>query len=202
MLTRPTSLALCLLLVSSAAITIPLFRALFTTTSRPRTEAVALEEVLQHCSAKPTTICIEGDQRFVEWTRAALDLLRSRAPEWLCYLECTVISIESVPEGSGAAVLRQAILIGDLTAHPTKFNKTQQLAWYASCLVHETSHIRLYLDKKYVSRQAAEVACLSDQKAVLNLVCLDADMQVYVQELIDNSDDPARQYWKVGERYW
>jgi hypothetical protein len=110
---------------------------------------------------------IHGSPAFRERTTLALALLRSRAPE--DYAEvCTVVKRITEADRSGTHVETGYIDI----AAPSSLDVS--LAWYASVLVHEARHVRLYLiEGTHRSGKAifdAEVDCNNVQLAALRKV--------------------------------
>ena len=162
--------------------------------------APAAAEVPAAVDAPP--IRIEGDDAFVAWTGEALALLRLKAPEWNTRVESSITQIRSIARGSGVIVWSQTYLAGEETVRCPGYPREQQLAWYASSIVHDATHVELYRGGKPHSGKDAEVACLTAQRAALDLISPESSLSAYVQGLIDGADDAANQYWKTADRHW
>jgi hypothetical protein len=152
--------------------------------------------------AAPEGFIIEGDAEFVAWTERALELLRTKAPEWYAQVDESVRTLRSVTAGSGMDVFGKVYLVGDITAHAPNFGPDQQLVWYAGTIVHDSCHSERYDQKLVYQGKEGEVACLMDQKAALLLIDTGTYFSTYVQGLIDGADDPANAYWNTPNRHW
>jgi len=148
------------------------------------------------------SIRIEGDDEFVVWTGEALALLRRKAPEWNARVESSLTTIKSISRGSGVVVWSQTYLAAEETVHCPGYPREQQLAWYASSIVHDATHVELYRGGRPHSGKDAEVACLNAQRAALDLISPETSLSAYVQGLIDGADDAANQYWETVDRHW
>jgi hypothetical protein len=149
-----------------------------------------------------SSIVIDGDAEFAAWTEQALALLRAEAPQWHEHVEASIKIISSVPQESGVDIRTGTYEVGDLTAHGPGLEPSQQLAWYASTIVHDATHVQLFREGKPYDGKESEIACLKDQAAVLALIDTEPHLGAYVQGLIDGADDPANQYWNASNRWW
>jgi hypothetical protein len=172
-----------------------------TATAAPSATAAATAPA-PTATAIPTSVEVRGTADFVTWTQRALDLVKRSAPEWYDQVVRSIRVITSVPAGSGIFVQTKTFQVGNETAHAPGFNEAQQLIWYAGTIVHDSCHSRLYQEGKPHSGKAAEVACLTDQKAALLKFETSSYFSTYVQGLIDGADDPANQYWNNPNRHW
>jgi hypothetical protein len=147
-------------------------------------------------------IVVQGSADFVDWTSRALDLIRTKAPEWHDQVTDSIDVIVSVPSGSGIVVQTKTFRVGDQTAHAPGYNETKQLIWYAGTIVHDSCHSERYEAHLVHNGKDGEIACLMDQKAALLLMDTDAGFTSYIQSLIDGADNPANQYWNNPNRHW
>jgi hypothetical protein len=176
--------------------------------AQPSATAAAATPAATTPAATPTSIAapegfiIEGDADFVAWTERALELLRTKAPEWYAQVDASVRTLRSVTAGSGMDVFDKVYLVGDITAHAPNFGPDQQLVWYAGTIVHDSCHSERYDQQLVYLGKEAEVACLTDQKAALLLIDTDPFFSKYIQTLIDGADDPANAYWNTPTRHW
>jgi hypothetical protein len=151
---------------------------------------------------QPNEIEIIGTEEFKAWTMQALELIETRAPEAYAEVVRSLKVIESVTAGSGVNVAEGHYSVGDVTAHIPGFEDDQQLVWYAGTIVHDAHHADLCLRGEVYYGKEAEIACLTVQKAALELLSDDSFFANYVQGFIDGADDPANQYWNQPNRHW
>ena len=68
--------------------------------------------------------------------------------------------------------------------------------------MHDSCHSERYEEGLEYHGKDAEVACLTDQKAALELLDAGTYFLDYVQGFIDGADDPANSYWANPNRHW
>ena len=164
-----------------------------TTTIPPTTTTSAVAEV---------SIDIQGDTAFVDHTSATLELLRSGAPDWYAQVVDYIEVITSVKEGSGMMVESRTFLAGEQTAYAPGYEEADQRVWYASTMVHDACHSRLYATGEAHTGRDAELECLMNQVEALKLLDGVGFLTEYVQGLIDGVDDPGNDYWNNPDRHW
>ena len=148
------------------------------------------------------TVSIVGDAAFTAETRAALALLQSRAPSYVSEVQSEIQTILSVSRGSGMDAPIRTYRVGAETAFAPGFSIEQQVAWYASTIVHDAHHGALYHAGHAWTGKGAELECLGRQRDVLALIERGTTMRDYVQSLILGADYPANQYWTSPNRHW
>jgi hypothetical protein len=147
---------------------------------------------------------IKGDSANTVLTNQAIDLLKSKAPEWLDFVYKYIAIIEIADQGSGMYVweVPPRCKIGLKTIEAGTI-------WYSSVLVHEANHSKQYTEykSKYPSKKVpeeiysghdAESECLDVQYKVLEKLGASKETLDYVKNAI-NTD-----YWKVDykNRWW
>ena len=146
-------------------------------------------------------VAIVGDDDFVAHTRAALALLASEVPENYAQVVAHIDTVESVDAGSGMDVFTKTFRVGDVTAYAPGYGPDDQVLWLAGTIVHDACHSRLYTDgEEYIGRDA-ELACLIDQLAALEMLSGFA-FENYIGSLIEGVDDPGNDYWNDPNRHW
>lgn len=155
-------------------------------------------------TATPETKEIEviGDDDFKVWAQRALELIETKAPEAFEEVMASINVIELVPAGSGMYAEEKRFAVGEQTAHGPGYTEEQALLWFAGTIVHDAHHSALYWRGEQYSGKEAEIACLTVQKAALELMSDDPYFANYVQGLIDGADDPSNQYWNQPNRHW
>jgi hypothetical protein len=172
--------------------------------------ATATIEAAPTATPQPTatpaapSIEIVGDDDFKAWTQRALEMIQPRAAEAYAEVTASIDIIESVPAGSGMYVEEKRYAVGEQTAYAPGYDEAQQLIWYAGTIVHDAHHSARYIRGDDPLGKDAEIACLTVQKAALELMTDDPFFRDYVQGLIDGADDPANQYWNqpLENRHW
>ena len=161
-----------------------------TTTTTTTTAAVATGQIE-----------IVGDDEFVAQAGAALELLATETPDAYSEVSMHIDTIESVSAGSGMDVFSKTFMVGDVTAYAPGYESEDQVLWLAGTIVHDACHSRLYTDgEEYIGRDA-ELACLIDQLAALEILSGFA-FESYISSLIEGVDDPANDYWNDPNRHW
>lgn len=146
-------------------------------------------------------VAIVGDDEFVAQASAALDLLEDEVPDTYAEVLTHIETIESVSAGSGMDVFTKTFRVGDVTAYAPGYGPEDQVLWLAGTIVHDACHSRLYTDgEEYIGRDA-ELACLIDQLAALEILSGFA-FESYISFLIEGVDDPANDYWNDPNRHW
>lgn len=145
---------------------------------------------------------MQGSDDFVGHTGNALALLQERAVSYYEQVFTYIDTIKSVPAGSGMHVETKIFDVGDETAYAPGYNLTQQVAWYAGAMAHDSCHSRLHANGEPHRGKAAEIACLEDQLMALQSMGATRRFVDYVQGLIDGADDPENQYWNDPNRHW
>ena len=147
---------------------------------------------------------LRGDKDCRTLTQTALDLLKSKAPIHYETVNEYVGSIDCVNEGSGVYSWEKPprVIIGDAT-------RNASLTWYASVLVHEATHARLYqtyekehpgesVPEDVYSGENGESICIQVQYDALTLV----GGPQYELDHLKNSLETR--YWEIPyeDRWW
>lgn len=172
-----------------------------TTTSTP----TALPTLLPTPSPSNSTaikINIVGDQTCIDQTNQALDLLKVKTPDDYHNVVKYIGIIECIEAGSGMSAEENPprYRVGKLT-------RDAGTIWYASTIVHDAWHSKLYHD--YLDAHLgslipddvwkgknAEQQCLDVQYNALEKMSADQTTLDYVKNVI-NTD-----YWNDSNRYW
>ncbi len=132
-------------------------------------------------------LIIQGSETFIGQVRAALDLLRTRAPEWYEYVMVGLDKIREAPD-----------VMGDGT-HGTSFSITTSSAAFgrlfvASSIVHDACHGHQNLTNSTLSSGVErELECTIIQLEASRVFA--PHLITWLEELIDNIHDPAYQWW-------
>ena len=135
-------------------------------------------------------------------TLEALELLKTKAPDFYKEVSTYIKVIKGVEKGSGMEAFADppTFLAGDKT-------RDYSPVWYAGCIVHDTVHSKLYHEylrqhpgKKVPARawmgKKSEGICIDQQIAVLQK--LNAP-----QHMIDHANRERESgYWHTKERFW
>lgn len=145
-------------------------------------------------------IVVMGDQECQDDTQAALELLSNASHDTYQTVLKYVDIIECTPQGSGMAAYEEKprFIVGDST-------RESGTIWYASTIVHDAIHSKLYQDFKTSnpgqpipaeawSGEEAEATCLAAQAQALTDMGAPADTIDYVV----NSTET--EYWKVDSK--
>lgn len=68
--------------------------------------------------------------------------------------------------------------------------------YYAATLVHEAAHVRERWNKRPYRGRDGELTALTVQLEVLRALDAPASLTTCLEEIIENIDDPAYQYWE------
>ena len=150
----------------------------------------------KHCSA-PTRISeggivIEGSPVFAIQVEKALDLLKSRSPEWYAYVNGGLARVKEVPETKRTSVNIENRVVDVTPAHAflPGFSSESGVIWLAGILVHEACHVyRLRAGNPYrteFERFKEEVICQQIQIDALEVVDPRKRFSNYLQGLIDD----------------
>lgn len=144
---------------------------------------------------------ISGDEAFVQHTESALSVIEAASPELYTQVYIYIDSIEAVSAGSGMDVYTETFKVGEQTAYAPGWPADDQVKWYASTIVHDSCHSRLYDTGEEPGGRDAELECLMDQLAALQAMGHPA-FEGYVTGLIEGVDDPGNDYWNDPNRHW
>lgn len=146
-------------------------------------------------------LMIFGTDEFVEKTEDALSLIRKKSPKSYAIVTNYVSIIQSAKQSGMAAFANPP------TFHVGLRSFQSQLSWYASGIVHDAYHSKLYHDyrKQHTSEKVpseiwtgrdAENACLSVQEDFLKEIDAPAYQIRYVQKMrtIDYFSSPTRDW--------
>ena len=140
-----------------------------------------------------TPITIRGDASCQADTLNALQAIANSAPGHYSIVTRYVSIIECVPAGSAMYAYESPprYAVGDGT-------RSAGLLWYASTIVHDANHSRLYHEGKEWTGGNAEKICLDAQANSLSLMGGSQSTIDYVNSM---KNDP---YWQtpVEDRYW
>jgi len=151
--------------------------------------------------APTTDLAIIGDDEFISHAGLAIALLETEVPDIYKTVLTHIDTIESVAAGSGMDVFTKTFKVGDVTAYAPGYGPEDQVLWLAGTIVHDACHSRLYTDgEEYIGRDA-ELACLIDQLAALEVLSGFA-FENYIGSLIEGVDDPGNDYWNDPNRHW
>ena len=117
-------------------------------------------------------VIIEGSNAFVAKIRAAMNLVKSRSPEWYAYSINGARKIREFPWTDGNGTLEQSY---NLT---TGFVAGHSLAYLAAVFVHENCHIQRWLngfDRGELEHLAEEAVCDTVAINALNVIAPGAD---------------------------
>jgi len=141
------------------------------------------------------TPLIVGDARFIAHTGRALELLALDAPGAYAHSLEYIRVIRQVEAGSRIYVATRTFVVGEKTAWSPGFGIEEQVLWFASSIVHDAGHSRLYYEGEVYKGRGAELACAHDQVNVLEALGLNVSMGDYTQSWIEGIDDPANAHW-------
>lgn len=140
-----------------------------------------------------TPITIKGDDACKADTLNALKAIASSAPGHYSVVTRYISVIECVAAGSAMYAYESPprYAVGDST-------RTAGMLWYASTIVHDANHSRLYHEGKTWTGGDAENICLDAQANSLALLGAGQSTIDYVNNM---KGDP---YWQtpVADRYW
>jgi hypothetical protein len=106
---------------------------------------------------------IVGDVAFVAWTSEALKLLELESPEHYALVQLHLREVLQSSERTETDPESGVCSITELTAHAPGWEVVDQLAWFASVLVHEAHHVMLYRKGKVYYGAEGEPSCLGEQ---------------------------------------
>lgn len=147
----------------------------------------------------PTNINIIGTADFVNQTNSALTLLNQKDSNGYNQVITYIKTIESVASGSGMYVETKTFKVGNITAFAYS-NNDWSVIWYASTIVHDSNHSKLYSEGLQYTGKDAEIACLTIQLTTLKNISAPDFLTSYIQNIIDNPD--SNPYWSDPNRYW
>lgn len=147
-----------------------------------------------------TNLLLKGDRAFISRSSYALDLLRSHYPIGFQTVLNHVTAIEQADRSGICLGADATFYVGNptSTAHPT---------WYASCILHDAYHRKLFDDatKSGASSQAAhssasgaqaEMKCLDEQ--IKSLRAMNAP--AYILQHAEHCK--SLRWWEVKNRNW
>ena len=142
-------------------------------------------------------IVLRGKPLFMTKTKEALDYIETNAPRFLPFVveHIGVIAHAVMVHGGHSGV--------DVYAKPPIFYVAHRTfaagtSWYASCIVHDATHVKLYREGKPHSGREAEDICLEHQKQFLTESNSGQHHIKYIQHLIDDRVD----YFSKRKRNW
>ncbi|WP_276914535.1 hypothetical protein [Aneurinibacillus aneurinilyticus] len=127
----------------------------------------------QSPSAFSTPIHISGDKTFTNHTNAALKLLKNKAPSDYTMVITYIGKIQQHTfSGMAAYETPPAYKVGAITANAS-------VTWYASTIVHDAYHSKLYHDYLYTYKEAVPDEAWTGMEAEMK--CLEAQIQSLIQ---------------------
>ncbi len=133
------------------------------------------------------SLIIQGSETFIDQVSAALDVLRTQAPEWYKYVMDGLKKIREAPDVSGSGT------------QGTSFSITTSLAaagrlFVASSIVHDACHGHQNLTNSTLSSGVErELECTIIQLEASRVFA--PHLITWLEELIENIHDPAYQWW-------
>ena len=117
------------------------------------------------------SLIIEGDQRFILWTKQALRLLKLKVPSvYQRVIQKYVKKIKlTKTTGMNLFVKIPTYEVGSKTAYAS-------LKWYASTIAHDAYHAKLYFDYKKNSSRPVPLKIYNSKQA--ELLCIKYQIKV------------------------
>lgn len=139
-------------------------------------------------------IIIEGSQEFKDKTEAALTLVKKSTPHNDVVEKYIAVISEHKSSGMAAYLDKPTFYVGTDT-----FNSEEE--WYASCIVHDAFHSKLYHDYKESTGaavpndiwtgEAAEIKCIDFQIEFLEAIGARAELSEHAEK------SKTTKYWEV-----
>lgn len=146
------------------------------------------------CRNASGEIVVEGSSQFRERTEDALERLPL---EYATLAHCWLKTIkEGTSSGRSGVIVQTAIYYeqGDL---PFAYEEQRHsIVFYAAAIVHEAVHVREFGHSRPAEGRDGEVVALTVQLAALHALEAPEFMTGCIEEIIENIDDPAYQYWE------
>ena len=163
------------------------------TPAQPKPSASAQPASKPVIPAFSTPITIRGDEACQADTVNALQMIANAAPEHYVVVTRYISVIECVSSGSAMYAYEKPprYAVGDQT-------RSAGTLWYASTIVHDANHSRLYHEGKEWTGGSAENICLDAQASSLSQMGASQSTIDYVNNMKDSP------YWQtpVEDRYW
>ena len=163
------------------------------TPAQPKPSASAQPASKPVIPAFSTPITIRGDEACQADTVNALQMIANAAPEHYVVVTRYISVIECVSSGSAMYAYEKPprYAVGDQT-------RSAGTLWYASTIVHDANHSRLYHEGKEWTGGSAENICLDAQASSLSQMGAPQSTIDYVNSMKDSP------YWQtpVEDRYW
>ncbi len=145
------------------------------------------------CLNEVTAPAIEGSGTFWERTSQALALL---PPDYYSIVVCWLQAIRQDAGNSRVDVVEGTFFVNDDLAFGLDANEPYvSEVYYASSLVHDAVHVREYWQGRPSYGRDGELAALQVQLEVLQALAAPQWIVDCTQQIVDNIDDPAYQYW-------
>ena len=135
-------------------------------------------------------LTLRGNQSFITKTQRALKYIERRTQGYLQFVEEHINVIAKGPQ-SGVSVTDSVFYVGSKTY-------CASTEWYASCIVHDATHVWLYRQGKPHGGREAENVCLDRQREFLIAAGAESSTINYITYLIDN----AVHYFSNPKRNW
>ena len=136
---------------------------------------------------------IDGSSTFWERTSQALALL---PPDYYSIVVCWLQTIRQDTGKSRVNVVDGTFFVNDVLAFGLDASESYvSEVYYASSLVHDAVHVREYWQGRPSYGRDGELTALHVQLEVLQALAAPPSMVDCTQQIVDNIDDPAYQYW-------
>ena len=151
---------------------------------------------IDHCDV-PEGLLIEGPADFLSLMKAAINVLRDRAPAWYAYAIDNLDKIRLIPEGNRSSVRSRSRTW--TVSHSRAFSSSGERAviWQAGSMVHEACHVHRSKAGLITGGQEGETACLRVQ--IEAVAALDpGDRLGFVSSMrhvLANIHKPEYQWW-------
>ena len=152
---------------------------------------------LPYVESRVDGVLIEGTQAFVIQIQRALDLLKTRSPEWYAYATSGLDKIEEAPDFTGGYVRASARTFWETQGNAFHAGISEtSLIWLAGAFVHEACHVHRYEAGLVSGGHEGERNCLELQIAVLEAIDPHDRFMGYLRDdLLANFDNVEKQWW-------
>ena len=144
-------------------------------------------------------VAIDGSGAFVIQAKAALDLLKTRAPYWYDYSINALDRIQQSTDGwlYGTYGHGRTFFVADGSGNLDE----SSLIWFASSIVHEACHINQYhaiyhnRARPPITTEEAELECTRFMREAANVIDPHNRFSSWLQTLINNIHSQEFQWW-------
>ena len=142
------------------------------------------------------SVIIEGSYDFTWRLKAALDLLREKAPWWYAYALGGLDKVKQVYAGNGVNVTTKVFTwVYHDDNPPAPGHESTDAASRAATLVHEATHVYRYGRGVEAGGLPGETDALQDTLRVLEILAPGTGRVKYTRELLANIHRPECQWW-------